>query len=54
MKKSIFIGAMLLAGMIFNGNVANAQDLQDEIILSDYCFKEDYEKPNHAYGKGTG
>ena len=53
MKKVLFIGAMLLAGMIFSTNVVNAQ--QNVQQVKTYCGVKDYPDTKttlHGYGQG--
>lgn len=53
MKKTLFIGAMLLAGMMFSTNVVNAQQNVQEVKI--YCGVKDYPDTKTAlHGYGTG
>lgn len=53
MKKVLFIGAMLLCGMMFSANLANAQNNVTKVER--YCGAKDYPDTKAAlHGYGTG
>lgn len=52
MKKVMFIGAMLLCGMMMVGNVAKAQS--EEVEIKEYCTIDQVQGSEALHGRGIG